>query len=191
MVDWRVSDADMLRPMTRKKTSVAGSPDVAQIVAKMRSDPAKGRGQRSPLYLWFRHNRARLLEEFATKAPSWPGLAAALGENGILNGEGKRPTAEGARTVWYRVRREMSGGARVAPSRQSPPAIRPVEDTQTAQPLTGNGEAEAPRRFGTVRLRGPAPGAPDTAGDVDTPPTAPNVDVDEVLSRFMPGALKR
>lgn len=179
--------------MTRKKSSVAGSPDVAQIVAKMRSDPAKGRGQRSPLYLWLRQNHARLLEEFATNAPSWPGLAAALGDNGILNGEGKRPTPEGARTVWYRVRREMSGVPKVAPSRQRLPVIRPVEESRTGQVLQGNGEAEAPRRFGTVRLRGPVPGASATASDANTPPPAatPNVDVDDVLSKFMPGAAKR
>lgn len=181
--------------MARKQSSATGVPDVAQIVARMRSNPVKGRGQRSPLYLWLRENHSRLVEEFSASAPSWPQLAAALGDGGILNGQGNPPTAEGTRTVWYRVRQEMSGVKKVAsPQRLS--AVKPIDSDPippgASQPETG-GEAEAPRRFGTVRVRGggadeaPPKNTPTPSAEADQPP----VDVDDVLSKFMPGATTR
>ena len=179
--------------MTRKKAQDTGSPDVAQIVAAMRSQPAKGRGQRSPLYLWLRQNHARLLEEFTAGAPSWPGLASALGSSGILNGDGKPPTAEGARTVWYRVRRDLAGKRKAASIKPSPapePSIAPLPPP-TTQPDGGGGATGSSRRFGTVKLRGPAAGAPALAAMSLPDPETPCVDADEVLAKFMPTAAKR
>lgn len=181
--------------MARKQTSATGAPDVAQIVARMRSNPVKGRGQRSPLYLWLRENHSRLVEEFSASAPSWPQLAAALGDSGILNGEGKLPTAEGTRTVWYRVRQEMSGAKKTG----SPPrlqAVKPIgsDPPGPPMPIAPDTTGETPRRFGTVRVRGvseevPSKEAPMPSAKVEV--DQPSVDVDDVLSKFMPSAAKR
>ena len=182
----------MLRVMTRKKFPAAGSPDVAQIVAAMRLQPTKGRGQRSPLYLWLRQNHARLLDEFTTSAPSWPGLASALGKSGILNGEGKPPTAEGARTVWYRVRRDLAGKRKVAALKPSPaPEASVTPLPSPTQSDAGDGMTGSPRRFGTVKLRGPAADGPATSAMSLPDPETPSVDADEVLAKFMPSAAKR
>ena len=166
---------------------------MAQIVARMRSNPVKGRGQRSPLYLWLRENHSRLVQEFSASAPSWPQLAAALGDSGILNGEGNPPTAEGTRTVWYRVRQEMSGAKKTgSPPRL--PVVKPIgsDPPSPSMPIASDATGEAPRRFGTVRVRGMA----EEASSKDAPmPSAkadqPSVDVDDVLSKFMPSAAKR
>ena len=177
--------------MTRKKSPTLGSPDVAQIVAAMRSGPTKGRGQRSPLYLWLRQNHARLLEEFTASAPSWPGLASALGNSGIFNGEGKPPTAEGARTVWYRVRRDLAGKRKVAALKPSPAHEATVTPLPSStQSDGGDSEAGSPRRFGTVKLRGPAAEAPATPPISLPNPETPSVDADDVLAKFMPSAAK-
>ena len=189
LVDRHGSNAAMLRFMTRKKSPAAGSPDVAQIVAAMRSQPAKGRGQRSPLYLWLRQNHARLLEEFTASAPSWPGLASALGDSGILNGEGKPPTAEGARTVWYRVRRDLAGKRKAAAIKPSP-APEPSFSSPT-QPDAGDCVSASRRRFGTVKLRGPAADAPAALTTSLLVAETPTVDADEVLAKFIPSAAKR
>jgi hypothetical protein len=67
-----------------------------------------------------------------------------------------------------------------------PPAS--AESGREAQP----GESDKPRRFRPVKLRGvqdtkqtaPAP----TPGAASAPSREPGVDVDDLLSRFMPGA---
>lgn len=165
---------------------------MAEIVAAMRSQPAKGRGQRSPLYLWLRQNHARLLEEFTASAPSWPGLASALGKSGILNGEGKPPTPEGARTVWYRVRRDLAGKRKVAALKPSPvlePSVAPLPSP--TQLDAGDGVTGLPKRFGTVKLRGPSADGPATPAMSLPDPETSSVDADEVLAKFMPSAAKR
>ena len=170
--------------MARKKSTITGSPDVAQIVAAMRAQPAKGRGQRSPLYRWLRQNHAHLLEEFTASAPSWPGLALALGNSGVFNGEGKPPTAEGVRTVWYRVRQDIAGKQKAAASKSS------LAAESSAVPAEKDGPTGSPRRFRTVKLRGPAADTPAPEATA-LPDAGTNINADDVLAKFMPGAAKR
>ena len=187
--------------MAQQSAPPAGLPDVTQIVAKMRTARARGRGRRSPLYLWCRANHDRLVEEFERNAPSWAALADALAESGLTNGDNKRPTPNGARTTWYRVRREASE----ARNPQAEPALQPGEiaagivaqpQAATAAPVMpvpagDNGETQAaPRQFGFAKLRGWNPDA-DAAPSPSKPGTPapaadePRVDVDDVLARFV------
>ena len=54
--------------------------------------------------IWLQQNRAALERGFAETAPSWAKLAAYLGDHGVLDGDGKRPTAEATRQAWYRTK---------------------------------------------------------------------------------------
>jgi len=93
--------------MPPKARRATGSPDVSQALAEMDKARARGRGRRSPLYLWFRENHDKLAVAFERNAPAWSGLAAYLGEHGVRDGDGKPPNARGTRDAWYRVRRDV------------------------------------------------------------------------------------
>ena len=179
--------------MAAKPTPKAGQPDVAQIIARMKAGPARGRGRRSSLYRWFRENHARLIEEFQLNAPSWPGLAAALGDSGLTNGDNQKPTAEGARTTWYRVRREMSA----ALAKRSPAATAEAKVPVAPAPsIAPNDDPETRRQYKLVKPHGwdaPAPPAPVPAKPEPSVSAAdePRVDVDDVLAKFMPTATRR
>jgi hypothetical protein len=185
-----------------RKAAAPGQPDVAQVLARMKAGRARGRGRHSPLYRWFRTNHARLLEAFAIDAPSWASLAAALGESGLTDGDNKPPTAEGARTTWYRVRRDLAAKQQAQgtkPAALVPSETTPRTATASVPEQEGNKEGgDPPRRFRPVKLRGvtgtskqgPPPPSPKPATPISTNPE-PGVDVDDLLSRFMPGAAPR
>jgi hypothetical protein len=171
--------------MASKVSRKSGQPNVAQVMARMKPGPTRGRGRKSPLYLWLRTNHDRLLVEFEATSPSWGALAAALGEVGITNADNKPPTPVGARTTWYRVRRELADClqprlARAAEADASVPTIPPPER------IGDNGKG-APR-FRTVKLRNASDQPAPLAAAALKPPPAPEpaVNVDDVLSRFMP-----
>jgi hypothetical protein len=174
-----------------RKAALPGQPDVAQVLARMKAGRARGRGRHSPLYRWFRANHAHLLEAFETEAPSWASLAAALGESGLTDGDNKPPTAQGARTTWYRVRRD------VAAKQQAQSLTTPRTTMASSQKQVGNKEGgDVPHRFRPVKLRGVTDpskrGPPSPKAATPIPPNPePGVDVDDLLSRFMPGATPR
>ena len=156
----------------------------------MQKARARGRGRRSPIMVWMQQNREALTAAFTQNAPAWSVLASYLGERGITDGDGKRPSARTAREAWARVK-ALAAVSRAEAGAERVPSI-PADAGRDAKP----GEADTPRRFRPVKLRGlddtgkhsatqPKPAAP-------IPPNPePAVDVDHLLSRFMPGATSR
>src|SRR5260370_15970827 len=96
--------------MTRK------SPDPTKALAALARAAGRGRGRRSPLYLWFRQHHDQLAAGFARNAPAWQVLAVFLGEHGVLDVDGKPPTARAARDARWRVLRDMKAPADITPS---------------------------------------------------------------------------
>ena len=130
-------------------------PNVADAVAVMRLAPARGRGRKSAIYLWFLKNHDALVEAFALNAPAWTELAAYLSSQGLKDGNGNPPRARGTRDVWFRVRQEVKqrplrepplvapkarsgettrGTSPMPPVSPSLPTIRPVDDEPTESP---------------------------------------------------------
>ena len=105
--------------MGRKSTG----PDVDAVVTKAATGRTRGRGRHSALYLWLYDNHDALAQKFNLNGPSWPNLAKVLGDEGILDGDGKPPTARGARGAWSRVRDQKKREA--APLAPSPFDISP------------------------------------------------------------------
>ncbi len=103
-------------------------PNVADAVAVMRSAPARGRGRKSAIYLWFLKNHDALVEAFALNAPAWTDLAAYLSSQGLKDGNGNPPRARGTRDVWFRVRQEV----KQRPPREPPLVARQARDGETA-----------------------------------------------------------
>lgn len=130
-------------------------PDVAAVMAKAATGRTRGRGRHSALYLWLYENHDALAEKFNVTAPSWLKIAEVLGSEGVLDGDGKAPTARGTRGAWWRVRDQKKREADVLaspPSDISPtkgPVQLPSTDTRLplapARPLIP-ATAAAPRR---------------------------------------------
>jgi hypothetical protein len=124
--------------MPRTSPSLPGRPDVALVVSQAVTSRVRGRGRRSPLYLWFRENHDVLTVEFERNAPSWSKLAEVLGTHGVLDGDGKPPTARGARGAWSRVRADVKKGRerRVA-TPAAPAQAAPVASSNTTEASAG------------------------------------------------------
>jgi hypothetical protein len=169
------------------------SPSVAEAIALMQNARARGRGRRSPIMVWMQQNREALAAAFAQNAPAWSVLATYLGERGITDGDGKPPTARTAREAWGRVK-----AIAAATSSGTEATIAPVTVTAADAGSTDGGTSDKPRRFRPVKLRGvedggeqrATPPPPKTSDPVPRTPE-PGVDVDDLLSRFMPGATPR
>jgi len=125
----------------------------------MREGRVRGQGRRSPIVIWMQRNKVALERGFAETAPSWEKLAAYLGDHGITDGDGKRPTATATRQAWYRARTAKPRSSASAAPRTS---VQPVADGGTQQ---ADGERFT---FATLRNHTPAPG-PEPAA----PPAAP------------------
>jgi hypothetical protein len=117
----------------------------AEALAAMAQAAGRGRGRHSPLYLWFRQHHDELAAGFAQNAPAWQALAGFLGEQGILDANGNKPTARGARDAWWRVRRDVAKARARPPPPAAPkpdeiaPGVRPV-----ARPAAPKTAAPAP-----------------------------------------------
>lgn len=143
--------------------------------------------------VWMQQNREALTAAFAQNAPAWSVLATYLGERGITDGDGKPPTARTAREAWGRVKAR----ATATPSRTEA-AITPVTASAADRGNMDGGTSDKPRRFRPVKLRGvqddgengATSPAPKRSDSVPQNPE-PGVDVDDLLSRFMPGATPR
>ena len=180
------------------------SPDPQEALALMQQGRVRGHGRRSPIVIWMQKNRAALEQGFTETTPSWAKLAAYLGDHGVLDGDGKRPTAEATRQAWYRTKGIAPAKQQVAtgPAGPASPGPLPVKVASPAplveQPAPGafDGPADPPRRtFGYATPRGldPAAKAPSSPPNAEAPttPAAPTVNVDDVLARFAPGTTKR
>src|SRR4051794_9012360 len=96
----------------------AKSPSPTAALTAISQTRGRGGGRRSPLYLWFREHHDELAAGFARNAPAWQPLATFLGKQGVLDVDGKPPTARAARDAWWRVRRDI----KTAGEADSPPA---------------------------------------------------------------------
>ena len=178
------------------------NPDPHEALALMQRGRVRGHGRRSPIVVWMQKNRLALEKGFAETTPSWGKLATYLGDHGILDGDGKRPTAEATRQAWYRARNMAVSGGQQAPagpvaSRGSAIAASPAVVEKAAPPAPRRDETEPARRtFGVATPRGLHPAAKAASPvptNAETPTSAATVDVDEVLARFSgkPGTTRR
>ena len=167
-------------------------PSVAEAIALMQKARARGRGRRSPIMVWMQQNREALTAAFTQTAPAWSVLATYLGERGITDGDGKPPSARTAREAWARVKALAAATAARTDTGTEPGPSIPADGGRDAKP----GEPDTPRRFRPVKLRGledagKRSGAPPKPASPIPPNPEPGVDVDDLLSRFMPGATSR
>src|SRR5437764_962354 len=81
-----------------------GRADPEEALALMREGRVRGQRRRSPVLLWMLKNRETLERGFEETAPSWKGLAKYLGDHGVMDGDGKPPSAVATRQAWYRAR---------------------------------------------------------------------------------------
>lgn len=116
------SSTPALTPMT-----VPGNTPVGQLLAKLTRSSGRGRGRRSPLYLWFREHHDELAAGFIRTPPVWKTIADALAEQGVRDASGKPHPAETVRAAWWRVRRDL-GAAK--PAITPPTASEPVRTPQ-------------------------------------------------------------
>lgn len=145
--------------------------EVADVVAELEAAPARGRARKSRLYLWLQRNHDHLVREFDRNAPAWGRLAAILGSRGVLDGDGKPPTARGARGAWYRVRREVAAERERAasitagitfhtlPSARTAPPPLPVAPPVSIQ-LDEDGPTRPRFKLASLRNATPADGPP-------------------------------
>lgn len=112
----------------------------AKVLAAVAQAAGRGRGRRSPLYLWFREHHDVLAAGFKRTPPAWQVLADALAEQGIRDADGKPPAAATARAAWWRVRRDLKAQAKAAapspPHAPEPGAIAPGVRPLTARPAS-------------------------------------------------------
>ena len=64
---------------------------------------SKPGGRHSPLFLWMMEHHATLSAEFARNGPQWSTRVVTMGEVGLLDAAGKKPTLRTAMQTWYRV----------------------------------------------------------------------------------------
>ena len=189
----------MLASMAKTKTTPELVLKVADLVAELDAAPARGRARKSRLYLWLRQNHDDLVIQFDRNSPAWDRLAAILGSHGILDGDGKPPTARGARGAWYRVRADVKAasekkriqptpGVELTPQIAPPPPSTRVADQAKPTPLEET-EGPAPAEFGFARIQ-QAQATSSSRKPLRAPP--PRRDPDEVIawmtSQRKPGA---
>ena len=107
-------------------------PDMAGAVSAIAEARARGRGRKSPVYLWLRSRHDELEAAFEENAPSWSALAKYLGDGGVMSGDGTRPTATSVRNAWLRVRKAVAEQRRKRGRPAGPPAPAAVQDAPEA-----------------------------------------------------------
>ncbi len=102
--------------------------DVDDVLAALKRQPSKVRGGHSPIYLWLWQHYDQLQGELnLPRRTDWSALASELGKRGIMDGNGKPPTAERTRKAWWQVNRDKEALAagtirrRRKPGRQGGP----------------------------------------------------------------------
>ena len=137
-------------------------PDPHEALALMQEGRVRGHKRRSPIVIWMRKNMAVLEHGFTETAPSWGKFATYLGDHGILDGDGKRPTAEATRQAWYRARKMPLTKARPGSSALAPPIVQPDSSPTVASSGHDDVQPERPR-FTFASLRNHTPPAPTPA----------------------------
>ena len=172
----------LIQGMAPKKPT--RSPDPQEALALMQQGRVRGHGRRSPIVIWMQKNRAALEQGFTETTPSWGKLATYLGDHGILDGDGKRPTAEATRQAWYRTKNMAPAKGRPADPVPAPPITPPLPS-----PTVASTEGDAPQperpRFTFATLRNHTPPAPPPAPP--PPPEPIKRDADAEIRRLIGG----
>jgi len=173
----------------------------------MQQGRVRGRGRRSPIIVWMQEHRVVLEQGFAKNAPDWSSFAAYLGDHGVLDGDGKRPTAEATRQAWYRTKRmaaSKTSARSAAPAVPAPSMSQVSEPTETVSPIPhppteppmpdGARPAPHPRFGGPATLRNHTPAAAP-AFPPPPMPTVPRQDskavIEALLSRGRPTGFRK
>ncbi len=114
--------------------------DVDDVLAALKRQPSKVRGGHSPVYLWlWRHHDQLQGELNLPRRTDWSALADELGKRGIVDGNGKPPTAERTRKAWWQVGRDKEALAAGTIRRRRKPALAAPSTPANASPSANNG----------------------------------------------------
>ena len=107
--------------------------DVDDVLAALKKQPPKVRGGHSPIYLWLWQHHDRLKSDLnLPRRTDWSALAGELGKRGIVDGDGKQPTAERTRKAWWQVNRDKEAVAAGTIRRRK--AVQPIRAPDEAAP---------------------------------------------------------
>jgi len=81
-------------------------PDLAGAIRSMAA-VVRGPRKKSPVNEWLAARYDGLAKAFQTKPPSWKALADYLGDGGVMNADGQRPTPASVRSAWLRVEADV------------------------------------------------------------------------------------
>jgi hypothetical protein len=80
---------------------------------------------RSPLYAWFQENYDGFVDALrVVRRPDWSEIAAALTDEGVLDGAGKPPTPTTVRQTWHKVKTDRSKPVAGKRPKAQPTAVR-------------------------------------------------------------------
>jgi hypothetical protein len=108
-------------------------------------------------------NREALERGFQETAPSWEQLAKYLGDHGVMDGDGKRPTAIATRQAWYRARIIAKAKRTATPQtepRAPPPSTVPFS-MPALDPEEPGSDSEPEFKPATLKGRARKPPSPD------------------------------
>lgn len=172
-----------------KRGTVAAKGSVAELNAFLDQNGAGGRGRRSPLSRWLRANHHEFAATLATREPRWDEVARGLSAMGLLDGNGKPPTGDRVRKVWWETRRDRLAVEAASQNRSSSrvaggigPAVHVTQEAGVA----GDRPSSGSRMLSDVSpVTQPRPVTPVGNGVADRAPVldqaAPAGGVDEQL----------
>lgn len=176
--------------MARRRTAKQQLSSLAEAVSR-----GFGPGIRSPLYRWLRAHHDQLADTL--HRPRWEVVATWLTGQGIVDGDGKPPSADIARLTWWKVRGEVAAARALASRRGSDPLApdelaRGVRVALSAVPTeTGSPQPRMALDIRPARARADLPIAPPPAvpafaqaGPADSGPGGPP-NADEQLRRVL------
>jgi hypothetical protein len=105
-------------------------------------------GRHSPLFNWMMEHFATLAAEFARHGPQWATRVVTMGEVGLVDAAGQKPTQRTAMQTWYRVCKAMGAakGSRPASGRQQPALVDPFSDADDDTLIAGDGTVLTPKK---------------------------------------------
>lgn len=113
---------------------------------------SKEGGRHSPLFLWMMEHHATLAAEFAANGPQWATRATTMGEVGLVDAAGQKPTQRTVMQTWYRVCRALGA---TSPKKETPtPSAshkrQPLSPPTTDDPLAADDDVLLTAGDGTV-----------------------------------------
>lgn len=105
---------------------MAAKNEIAEALKAMRQAPRRGLGRKSAIYQWMEARHAALAAAFEKEPPSWTGLAKYFAGIGLMDTNGRPPTAAATRSAWLRVDATMRRQRQGAPDLRSKAPPSPV-----------------------------------------------------------------